>query len=105
MKSYSYFGKNRFLGQADVELVSLKDQCEVVGWFSLTSMSVRQHALGHHSSGDHVRGSVKLRIQWIYSIPALLTYHLRLVSRDLKKPVLICIIGCLHSFSIHIYHL
>ncbi|CAN0062711.1 unnamed protein product, partial [Ectocarpus sp. 8 AP-2014] len=65
---------NDFLGQADVPLSLLQDEREHVGWFPLNRRSSR---LMHLAAGDKIAGSVKLRVQWVFSLDALLHTQIR----------------------------
>ncbi|CAN0026988.1 unnamed protein product, partial [Ectocarpus sp. 13 AM-2016] len=65
---------NDFLGQADVPLSLLQDEREHVGWFPLNRRSSR---LMHLAAGDKITGSVKLRVQWVFSVEALLLSQIR----------------------------
>lgn len=69
-------GRHLVMGSAAVDFHSFRDQRPLVGWFPLSSRGGGQdleNPLSHWG-----RGSIKLKIQWIYSIPALLDYFLLL---------------------------
>jgi len=72
-----------FLGRTDVHLRSLVNQKESVGWYPLTGKT-NQRDLGAAAT-SRVRGSVKLRVQWVYSTPALLDYYLLLSETRLNE--------------------
>ena len=72
-----------FLGRTDVHLRSLVNQKESVGWYPLTGKT-NQRDLGAAAT-SRVRGSVKLRVQWVYSTPALLDYYLLLSQTRLNE--------------------
>lgn len=62
---------NRSLGKTDIHLSCLKKQLPVCGWFPL-----RPPRGSHRSSlgGVDITGSIKLRLQWIFSDYGLVTY-------------------------------
>jgi len=80
------FSSAPFLGRTDVHLRSLVNQQESVGWYPLTGKTNQRDA--RETSTSRIRGSVKLRVQWIYSTPYLLDYYLLLSQtrlNDLKR--------------------
>jgi len=80
MKSHVNVGSELFLGQAEVQLRSLKSQTELVGWYPLVGRTGKMF----QQSSENVRGSIKLKLQWIYTVPALVSYFLLLSERRLK---------------------
>ena len=84
VKSFSTFSRH-FLGKADIELVNLKDQEFISGWFSLTSKSTGKSALNINSATDQLRGSIKVKIQWIYTNTALINYYHTVLNQYLTK--------------------
>ena len=77
------FSSAPFLGRTDVHLRSLVNQKESVGWYPLTGKTNQREVRATATS--RVRGSVKLRVQWIYSTPALLDYYLLLSQTRLNE--------------------
>uniref|UniRef100_A0A7S4MN01 C2 domain-containing protein n=1 Tax=Odontella aurita TaxID=265563 RepID=A0A7S4MN01_9STRA len=74
LRSFGVLGSHTHLGTTEVHLRSLKNQRELVGWYPLMSRSSGRSELTQ-SLSSRVRGSVRLRVQWIYSVPALLDYY------------------------------
>lgn len=67
---------DQLLGKAQVDLHTLRNQEPLVGWFPLAGRTGRRELENQLSHWG--RGSVRLRLQWIYSIPALLQYFILL---------------------------
>ena len=82
IKSLNVLGKDTSLGMTEIHLRSLKNQQELIGWYPLMHGKVRGRELLHRV--DLVKGSVKLRVQWIHSIPALLKHHSMLSKKRLS---------------------
>ena len=61
VQARSLVGLDSVLGQADIEFSCLKDERAVEGWFPLRA--VRSSSL----LSLRVSGSIKLRLQWVYS--------------------------------------
>ena len=80
--NFNLLGKHSLLGQTNIQLQSLRVQNEVEGWYPLTGRSHRDYM---NSSIDDVRGSIRLRSQWIYTLPALLDYYIILSNRKLNE--------------------
>ena len=78
VKSFGLLGKDSLLGQTDVQMHSLRNQHELTGWFPL-----RSHK--GESSTDHKCGSIRIRMHWIYTAPALLNYFLLLSKGRLEE--------------------
>ena len=74
-------GKNKFLGQAHIHLRNIKDQKEHVGWYPLVG-NVGQSGISKDPL-EKIRGSIRLRVQWIYDTPGLLDYYLLCTERRL----------------------
>jgi len=86
LRNFGLLGKRAHLGQAEVHLRSLRNQRELVCWYPLRGRTGHQEL--QKSSAEGGRGSVKLRVQWIYSVPALLDYFAMISERrqgDLRK--------------------
>ena len=79
IRSFGVLGRHVHLGTTEVHLRSLRNQQELVGWYPLVSRTGRNEL--EKSLSSRVHGSVKLRVQWIYTVPALLDYHLLVVSQ------------------------
>jgi hypothetical protein len=77
MKSKSLVGRDTFLGEAEVPLTSLISEKELNGWFALKPKKhSQQTGVGPESLSfsSLVCGSIKVRIQWIHSMRALVEY-------------------------------
>lgn len=72
LRNYRSFGYDKVLGTAYVDLRTLRNQEPLVGWFPLAGRAGRIELENHLSHWG--RGSVRLRVQWIFSIPALIQY-------------------------------
>jgi len=75
VKDFRLVGKSGSLGMTEIHLSSLKEEKEVVGWYPLMSRTDRGTENITTTSVGRVRGSVKLRVQWIHSLPALLDHY------------------------------
>lgn len=98
LRDYRPIGQHKLLGAAQVELHSLRDQNALVGWFPLAGRTGR-HELENQLS-YWGRGSVKLKLQWIYSPPAYLDYCILLSERraiDLEE--------CSEQISQHLHQM
>lgn len=84
VKNFRRVGLHGTLGKTQVYLHSVRDQSPLEGWFPLTGRTGRRELENRTSHWG--RGSVKVRIQWVYSTPALLQYF-RLLSEQ-KSSVL-----------------
>lgn len=71
VKSLEKMGKDRFLGQVQIQLRDLINQKEIVGWYPLMG------ALGQRDvdSVDRIRGSLKMRIHYVSNYQGLIAYH------------------------------
>ena len=78
VKSHSTIGPDTFLGQADIQFSSLVKEDEQCGWFPLKpktfSIRVSPESL-------KVSGSIKLRVQWVHSVPGLRNHMLTVLNR------------------------
>jgi hypothetical protein len=83
VKDFHLVGKHSSLGRVEIQLRSLKDQKEILGWFPLLGRNSRGGNLT--SSTGRFLGSIKLRVLWIYTAPALLDYYILLSERHLKE--------------------
>ena len=81
LRDFKFVGSHSYLGQTNVHLRSIRNQQELVGWYPLVGRTGRREL--EDSQANWGRGSVKLRVQWIYTIPALLDYFLLLSERRL----------------------
>jgi hypothetical protein len=81
LRNFQLFGRHTVLGRAQVELLSVRNQKPLVGWFPLAGRTGRhelENPLSHWG-----RGSVKLRIQWIHSPSSLLDYFTLMAEKRL----------------------
>jgi hypothetical protein len=81
VREFRFIGQHPFLGQTNVYLQSLRNQRELVGWYPLVGRMGRRDL--EDSQANWGRGSVKLRVQWIYTVPALVNYFLMLSENRL----------------------
>ena len=81
IRSFRLIGQHPYLGQTTVHLRTLRNQCELVGWYPLVGRT------GHRDLEDVTanwgKGSVQLRVQWVFTVPALVTYFLMLSENRL----------------------
>jgi hypothetical protein len=82
VRNFRYVGQHPILGQASVHFGSVRDQRELEGWYPLAGRTGRGDVESAPAS-EWGRGSVKLRVQWVYTIPALLDYFILLSERRL----------------------
>ena len=76
IRNFRSIGYHSVLGSSRVEFHSARDQRCLVGWFPLSGRTGRnelENPLSHWG-----RGSIKLRIQWIYTTDALFDYFILL---------------------------
>ena len=78
VKDHRLIGRDRPLGRTEIHLRNLRNQKEVIGWFPLISRTGKGSDLANPAAAGRVQGSVKLRAQWIYTLPALLDYYILL---------------------------
>lgn len=81
LKNFRVFGTHNTLGRAQVDLHSLRNQKPLVGWFPLIGRTGRREIENQFSHWG--RGSVKLKVQWIHSIPSLIQYFIILSEHRL----------------------
>jgi hypothetical protein len=84
VKDFRFIGKNKSIGITEIHLRNLKGQEEILGWYPLMSRTGRSEDVLNTAASSRVRGSIKLRIQWIYSAPALLDYFILLSQTRLN---------------------
>ena len=84
VRNFRLVGQHPILGQTSVHFGSLRSQQELVGWYPLAGRTGRRD-VGTAPLSDWSRGSVKLRVQWIYTTHALIDYFLLLSSRRLER--------------------
>ena len=78
VKKKSYIGPDDFLGQADIQFASLESENELRGWFPLQPM---KSSIKSSPQSLEVSGSIKLRVQWIYSAKAFVQHISKAVDR------------------------
>jgi hypothetical protein len=83
MRNFKFIGSHPHLGQTNIHLRSLRNQQEFVGWYPLIGRTGRREL--EDSQANWGRGSLKLRVQWVYTVPALLDYFLLLSERQLAE--------------------
>lgn len=85
VKDHRYIGRSRQLGRTEIHLRNLRNQNEVLGWFPLLFKSGRGTDLTNPATAGRVRGSVKLRAQWIYETSALIDYFILLSENRIAE--------------------
>jgi hypothetical protein len=83
VRNYRVVGGHSLLGSTTVDFHSLRNQQALVGWFPLSSRGGGRDLDNPLSNWG--RGSIKLKIQLIYSVPALLDYFLLLSETRLTN--------------------
>lgn len=83
VRNFCVLGNHQTLGRAQVDLHSVRDQDPLMGWFPLAGRTGRRELENRKSHWG--RGSVKLKVQWIYTTPALVQYSLHLSERRLLE--------------------
>lgn len=81
VRGFRFIGQHPYLGQTNVHLRSLRNQRELVGWYPLVGRTGPRDL--EDSQANWGRGSLKLRVQWIYTVPALVNYFLMLSENRL----------------------
>jgi hypothetical protein len=82
VRSFRLLGQGHpLLGQTTVRLRSLRNQQEVTGWYPLVGRTGVQELEG--SRANWGRGSIKLRVQWIHTVSALVNYFLLVSEKRL----------------------
>ena len=81
IKNYRRFGHHKVLGRAQIDLHSLRNQEPLVGWFPLTGRT------GHRELENQLshwgRGSIRIRAQYVFSVPGLVQYYVLLSEKRL----------------------
>lgn len=83
LRNFSLVRQDGFMGQADIPLRTLRNQKELEGWYPLVGRQT-----GRDLDASDVgwrRGSVKLRLHWIHTNSALLTYFLLISEHRMVK--------------------
>ncbi|CAB9515429.1 Putative vacuolar protein sorting-associated protein [Seminavis robusta] len=83
VRNFRFVGAHKMLGQATVHLHSVRDQQELVGWYPLAGRTGSTELDNPLSNWG--RGSVKLRIHWVHSTPALLDYLIMFTGKRLQQ--------------------
>ncbi len=76
--SRTVFGLSRLIGKADIQLNCLKSELPVFGWFPLRPPSSSSLPSTHRGG---IFGSIRLRLQWIYSPVGIIKYTLGCLYR------------------------
>lgn len=79
VRSVSAFGQTRFMGQADIPFSGLQNEKSLYGWFPLRGKSSTQTRITAISAAQESYGSIKLRLQWIYTALGLV-HHIQDVT-------------------------
>lgn len=76
IRNYRSLRSHETLGRAQIDLQSVRDQEPLVGWFPLVGRTGRRELENQLSHWG--RGSIKIRLQWIYTGPSLIKYYINL---------------------------
>ena len=82
VRDFRSIGQHPILGQASMHFASVRNQQELEGWWPLVGKYGSSDVSVDRIS-DFGRGSIKLRAQWIYTIPAMIDYYSLLSQRRL----------------------
>jgi hypothetical protein len=82
IRNFRAYGSHPVVGKARIQLHSIRNQEPLVGWFPLAGRVGRRELENHASHWG--RGSLKLRVQWIHSAPALIHYFSHLSEQRLR---------------------
>lgn len=88
VRNFRRVGRHANLGMAHIDLLSVKNNNPLLGWFPLAGRVGRREL--ENSLSHWGRGSIKLKIHWVYTVHALLDYFLLLSEArlaDLKDSV------------------
>ena len=83
VRNYRKVGSHTTLGRAQVDLHSVRNQKPLTGWFPLAGRTGRREL--ENSTSHWGRGSVRLKVQWVYTTTALLDYFLLLSETRLSE--------------------
>lgn len=81
VRNYKKVGTHSTLGRTQVELHSLRNQRLQQGWFPLAGRTGQREL--ENSISHWGRGSIKLKVHWVYTTSALLDYFLLLSETKL----------------------
>jgi hypothetical protein len=84
VRNFRLVGQHPILGQAAVHFGSLRNQQELVGWYPLAGRTGRSDVETVQLS-DASRGSIRLRVHWVYTTSALIDYFLMLSQARLSQ--------------------
>ena len=82
VRDFRSIGQHPILGQASMYFTSIQNQQELVGWWPLVGKYGNSDVAEERIS-DLGRGSIKVRAQWIYTLPAMIDYYSLLSQRRL----------------------
>ena len=82
VRDFRNIGQHPILGQATVYFASIQNQQELIGWWPLVGKYTNADVSEERIS-DLGRGSIKLRAQWVYTMPAMIDYYSLLSQRRL----------------------
>lgn len=80
VRDFRTIGQHPVLGQASMHFASIQNEQELVGWWPLVG-KYGNSDLAEDRISDFGRGSIKLRAQWIYSLPGMIDYYTLLSQR------------------------
>jgi C2 domain/SHR-binding domain of vacuolar-sorting associated protein 13 len=83
LRSFRFVGQHPYLGETNVHLRSLRDQKELIGWYPLVGRTGRRDL--DDTNANWGRGSIKLRVQWIFTVPALIQYFRTIAEENVRK--------------------
>ena len=88
VRNFRAVGQHPLLGQAAVHFASLRNQQELVGWYPLSLKAGGKSDVAitaDQALSDLSRGSIKLRVHWVYTLPAMLDYWMLTSERRLQS--------------------
>jgi len=84
VRDFRVIGQHPILGQASMHFASIRNQQELVGWWPLVGRHAGSTEVSMERESDSSRGSIKLRVQWIYTLPAMIDYYSLMSERRLE---------------------
>jgi hypothetical protein len=85
LRNFRLVGGHPILGQAAVHFGSVRNQHELEGWYPLAGRTGRRDGETTPLSSDWGRGSIKIRVQWVYTTSALIDYFILISERRLTQ--------------------
>lgn len=83
VRNFRKVGLDVTLGRAEVDLNSVRNQKPLTGWFPLAGRTGRREL--ENSASHWGRGSIRLKVHWIYTTSALFDYYVMLSETRLAE--------------------